>query len=169
VSLPILALLIWLGWQWHTLELLYPAVANALRVFLLRHPGQCPRVGAVGRLATLGKPPRARVWIRHNTVDEFLQFWREHDIKTIMKPGTYANYVQDVERHIVPVLRAIRLKKLRAPQIQRWLNGITIKSAINPYQRLRAALDKAVRWGYIAKNYAREVEPPSYTPPAIHP
>lgn len=107
--------------------------------------------------------------MKQPTLDEFLHFWLEHVIKPKKKAGTYANYVKDVELHILPTLGTIRLKKLRAPQIQRWLNGVTIKSAINPYQRLRAALDVAVRWGYIAKNYAREVETPSYTPPAITP
>jgi integrase len=107
--------------------------------------------------------------MKQPTVAEFLNFWLEHVIKPKKRPGTYENYVKDVRLHIIPVLGTTRLKKLRGPQIQRWVNGLTMKSACNPYQRLRAALDVAVRWGYIPKNYARDVESPSYTPPAIAP
>jgi hypothetical protein len=53
VLVPIIGAGAWLAWQWRTMELLYPAVADLLRFFLLGTLVS-PRACTMGRVETLG-------------------------------------------------------------------------------------------------------------------
>jgi hypothetical protein len=44
LSIPLIGALSWLAWQWCMLELLYPAVADVLRVLLLGTLASAPAV-----------------------------------------------------------------------------------------------------------------------------
>jgi integrase len=88
------------------------------------------------------------------------------------RPGTAANYRIHVEAHVVPTIGAIELQRLSPAHIndfyQRLLAGgrrdgqpMAPKTVRNIHAIIRRALKDALRMGYVARNVAEAVEPPS--------
>ncbi|HEV8574410.1 MAG TPA: site-specific integrase, partial [Dehalococcoidia bacterium] len=82
-----------------------------------------------------------------------------------LRPRTLAGYTSIVERHLIPALGRIRLRKLQPADIDAYLNrlvgsGLTTRTAQYHHAVLRRALGQAERWGYVGRNVARLVTPP---------
>jgi hypothetical protein len=56
---------------------------------------------------------------------EWLQYWLEHVNKPNREPTTYELYEVLVRPHVNPQLGDVRLDRLRAEHIERWLEGLT--------------------------------------------
>ena len=98
------------------------------------------------------------------TVAEFLQHWLATIVKPHRKPRTYESYDQVVRLYLVPELGKVRLDKLTAGIIQRWVNTlmqrVSAYTVRNAFQRLHAALELAVKWKHLASNPAEHVQLP---------
>jgi|WetSurMetagenome_2_1015567.scaffolds.fasta_scaffold105392_3 integrase len=75
------------------------------------------------------------------------------------RPNTFRSYVGIVRYHILPVLGDIKLKDLRADQIQTLYNNETTKGTSPKMVHyihivFRRALNFALRWGLIVRNPA---------------
>lgn len=57
------------------------------------------------------------------TVGEFLDRWLEETVARKVRPRTYESYESHVRVHIKPDLGSIKLAKLSAQQVQRFLNA----------------------------------------------
>lgn len=96
------------------------------------------------------------------TLEQYLTRWLRDGLPKA-RPRTVQRYRYIVENHIVPVLGDVLLEDLRAPEIQRWVNGLKATQR-HSLMCLRAALSKAAQWGLIQNNPAQYVE----TPPLEH-
>jgi len=105
------------------------------------------------------------------TVEKYFREWYDTYIKPQKSPTTSATYLYNLERYIFPSFGKLRLQNLTTVEIQRWINGLSIKSPVsdnplnpksirNLYMNLNAGLKRAVILGYIVKNPAANVELP---------
>jgi integrase len=86
-----------------------------------------------------------------------------------VSPATAVRYRHIVQRRLIPALGYIPLLRLSPQSIQRYLadvmsSGLSPSTALYDYRVLHAALARAERWGYIGRNPARHVDPPSPAP-----
>jgi integrase len=106
------------------------------------------------------------------TVGGFLSRWLDTVVVPTRKPTTVSSYRMLVRRYIEPKIGAIRLDKLTAEQVQAMLNALRVEG-LSPrtvqYVRstFRAALEQAIKWGYIARNVAAATEPPRGVTPKM--
>jgi len=108
-----------------------------------------------------GTPPPGR----SPQVGQFLDRWLAA-VRPSLRPATFTSYEGTVRLHIAPEIGRIRLDKLtvdhvaglvaRAEKRQR-LSARTIRYHL---LILRNALNKAMRWGLVARNVASLVDPP---------
>jgi integrase len=68
--------------------------------------------------------------------------------------------------HIIPSLGRVDLTKLSPQQVQAWLNhklstGLAPRTVSYMRSILRQALEQACRWGMVARNVAKLVDPPT--------
>ncbi|MDO8616866.1 MAG: tyrosine-type recombinase/integrase [Dehalococcoidia bacterium] len=99
------------------------------------------------------------------TLADFLRKWLAESAPRTLRPRTLAGYRSIVERHLIPALGRVRLRKLQPGDIDAYLNrtikgGLTTRTAQYHHAVLRRALGQAERWGYVARNVARLVTPP---------
>jgi len=99
------------------------------------------------------------------TVEQFLERWLEDVVRPSKQPGTYGNYRTTVERHLVPSLGRSQLAKLEAHHVQQMLQaksdaGLKPRTVQGIQGVLRVALNRALKWGLVARNVATLVEPP---------
>lgn len=85
-------------------------------------------------------------------------------------PPTYESYEYHVRLHLKPALGKVRLKQLGADQLQRLYadllkRGLSPKTVRNCHICLSSALDRALRWGLVATNVAKQARPPKYVRP----
>ena len=108
-----------------------------------------------------GLPPPSR----SPHLDKFLEGWLAA-IRPSIRPSTYASYEGVVRLHIVPTIGRISLDKLtvdhvaalvRRKQAEERLSSRSVRYVL---LILRNALNKAVRWGAVARNVAALVDPP---------
>jgi len=91
-----------------------------------------------------------------------------------VRPATYASYQRVVQLHLIPGLGHLRLARLSALEVQRYLNQKTEDGA-SPrlvqyiHSILRNALNRAVKWQLVPRNVATLVDPPRGGGVAIHP
>lgn len=102
------------------------------------------------------------------TVGAFLERWLTDAVAPSVRPRTYAYYRSMIAHHITPGLGSIKLARLTAPDIQRYLNGrrakgLSAQSVAHHLACLRTALGQAVRWRLIPRNEATFVTPPHIT------
>jgi integrase len=103
---------------------------------------------------------------------DFLSTWMAETQAPKLRPSTIKSYESYIRLHIVPALGDTTLGDLTAQDVQRFLNGCT-KSGLSPrtvqYIRaiLRAALNQALRWGYVERNVAALASPPRQKPKQI--
>jgi integrase len=96
----------------------------------------------------------------------YLDRWLEDVVRPQRRPNTYASYAERIQTHIAPELGRIPLAKLKAHDIQRFLNRKVQGGKLSPvsvgylHRILRSALTQAVKWGLVPRNEATLVEPP---------
>jgi integrase len=100
------------------------------------------------------------------TVAQFLAYWLEEIVKPHRKLSTHANYEQKCRLYIVPHVGHVQLSKLTPGHVQRMVNALSDsdlapRSVSHALAVLRQALNVAMRQGYVARNVAQLVEPPS--------
>lgn len=86
-------------------------------------------------------------------------------MKATLRPKTYQTYEQLVRVHLDPGLGRIRLDRLTPAHVQQFLNakaadGLSPQTVVHLRAVLRAALTKALRWGFVAQNAAALADPP---------
>jgi integrase len=98
------------------------------------------------------------------TLGSFLEEWLEAK-KPGLEPGSYVQYSGLIRKHILPALGKIALAKLTPQQVERFyaaklatLSPNTVLGIHNGV--LYPALDKATRWGLVARNVAALVDLP---------
>ena len=102
---------------------------------------------------------------RSPQVGKFLQQWLS-TVRPSLRSSTYVSYESTVRLHITPEIGRLTLDKLNvehvAGLIARKLGERRLSTRSVRYQLLilRIALNKAVRWGLVARNVAALVDPP---------
>jgi integrase len=99
------------------------------------------------------------------TVQQFLDHWLTHSVVQQRKPKTITSYEQTCRVYIVPEIGHIRLDKLHPQQVQAMITnlqgrGLSNRTVQNAVQVLGRALNRALQWGYVARNVARLVDLP---------
>src|SRR3972149_4273701 len=99
------------------------------------------------------------------TLADYLRKWLKEAAPRTLRPRTLAGYTSIVERHLIPALGRIRLRKLQPGDIDAYLNrapqsGLSNRTAQYHHAVLRRALGQGERWGYVSRNVARLVMPP---------
>jgi len=106
-------------------------------------------------------------------VEDFLNRWLE-----TAQPGNTPKgreyYASTVRVHLIPALGRIRLDKLTVDQVERMMRdevarGLSPRTATISRNVLRAALNRAIRWGIISRNVAAIAEPPQADLPTARP
>jgi integrase len=100
------------------------------------------------------------------TVGDFLQRWLEESVKGKKEPKTYASYAQLIRLHLSPDLGRIVLAKLSPQDVQDFINrkqaaGLSPRTVQYLHAVLRAALNRALKWGIIPRNVATLVDVPT--------
>jgi integrase len=99
------------------------------------------------------------------TVAEHLRQWLDGYVKTNCSQRTLDGYQAIVERHLVPALGQVQLKNLHPQVIQAYYGkaGETLSKRTVHHQHrvLSQSLKYAVRQGYLGRNPAELVDPPS--------
>jgi integrase len=107
------------------------------------------------------------------TLKEYLNRWLEDYAKLNVRPSTYQNYKTLIEKHIIPALGDIPLKKLRPMHLQRLYadklqggrqdkkkGGLSTRTVRYLHSLLHEALAQAVKWELVARNVAEAAQPP---------
>jgi integrase len=94
--------------------------------------------------------------------------------KPSTRPRTSGRYEELIRLHISPEIGWIRLEKLAPADVQRLLNrklagGLSPKSVRHLSAVLTVALNRALRWGLVARNAAALTDPPKLERHEIHP
>ena len=119
------------------------------------------RVKAVIRTADDGAPPPTR----SPRLSEFLSRWLA-SVKPALRSSTYVSYEGTVRLHIVPEIGHVPIDKLSVDHVSRLIarkeadSRLSSRSARYVLAVLRNALNKAVRWGLVARNVANLVDAP---------
>lgn len=84
---------------------------------------------------------------------------------TTVRPRTHAGYRINVERHLIPELGDTRLNRLTVTDVEELLRskldgGLSAPTVRHIHATLRAALERAVRSGLVARNVAKLTSPP---------
>lgn len=81
------------------------------------------------------------------TLGEWLDTWMETYVKFSVKPYTADIYQSACDIHIKPALGKIKLSELRAPQIQRFYNGLLTEKKLSPktVRNVHGILHRALR------------------------
>jgi integrase len=99
------------------------------------------------------------------TLATHLHNWIEGYVKTSCSPRTYDGYSSIVERHLIPALGHLQLRRLTPQQIQAYygkMRGKLSDRTIHHQHRvLSQALKYAVRQGFLGRNPAELTDPPS--------
>ncbi len=101
------------------------------------------------------------------TVGDLLRYWMETHVAHNCRETTALRYHQTVYLHLIPGLGNVPLQKLTPAQVQTFYAdqlsaGVGQRSVVFCHQRLRQALDTALRLGLVARNVCDAVIPPRY-------
>ncbi len=101
------------------------------------------------------------------TVGDLLRYWMETHVAHNCRETTALRYHQTVYLHLIPGLGTVPLQKLTPAQVQTFYAdqlsaGVGQRSVVFCHQRLRQALDMALRLGLVARNVCDAVTPPRY-------
>jgi integrase len=105
-------------------------------------------------------------------VGAFLEEWLG-SVRGSLRPSTFRTYELYVRRHIVAELGRVRLDQLKAEDVQRMLDrklatGMSPQTVVHLRAILRRALNRAMRYGYLARNVAALAEPPKVERREMH-
>ncbi len=99
------------------------------------------------------------------TLAEWLHKWLDGYVKTNCSERTLEGYTCIVNNHLIPALGQIRLKQLRSQDIQEYysksLENLSSRSVHHQHRVLSQALKYCVRQGYLGRNPAELVDPPT--------
>jgi integrase len=107
---------------------------------------------------------------KHQTVEQFLTYWLDHVAERTAKPQSVKLYRQRCT-HIIHHIGRIHLDKLGPQHVEDMLYALTNAGLKAHLIRatLRAALNVALRYGWIVRNPAALAEAPASTTPKITP
>jgi integrase len=99
------------------------------------------------------------------TVGAFLTSWLENSVRGRVRKSTYDRNESLCRVHLIPALGRKKLKTLSAADVagfyrSRLDSGCSAGSVHKMHETLHKALKQAVRWGYMMKNPAGDVDPP---------
>ncbi|MGH2371444.1 MAG: tyrosine-type recombinase/integrase, partial [Chloroflexota bacterium] len=108
------------------------------------------------------------------SVGQYLARWLDDAIRPKVRPSTYQSYERLIRLYIVPELGKQPLAKLSPQQVQALLNkraasGLAPRTVQYAHAVLRHALNRAVKWGLVARNVATLVDPPRGQRPKVAP
>jgi len=99
------------------------------------------------------------------TLTEHLRNWLEGCVKTNCSQRTLDGYQSIIERHLIPALGHIQLKQLNPQVIQAYYGkaceNLSARTVHHQHRVLSQSLKYAVRQGYLGRNPAEFVDPPS--------
>ncbi len=100
------------------------------------------------------------------TLAQFFTKWLEDTIAPNRRAKTYRSYEQMARCHILPMLGRIQLARLEPQQVQALLTqkqaeGLSPRTVAYIRAILRQALNRALKWGLVARNVATLVDPPT--------
>ena len=98
------------------------------------------------------------------TLAEHLKAWLEGYVATNCSPRTFDGYQSIIERHLIPALGHVQLKRLTPQQIQAYygkaVKKLSARTVHHEHRVLSQALKYAVRQGYLGRNPAELADPP---------
>jgi integrase len=108
------------------------------------------------------------------TVGTFLTSWLEDSVRGSVRKSTYDRNESLCRVHLVPGLGRNKLKTLGAHDVagfyRRKLDEGCIPASVRKmHETLHKALKQAVRWGYMMRNPADDVDPPKARAEEVHP
>jgi len=99
------------------------------------------------------------------TLAEHFNQWLEGYVKTNCSQRTLDGYQSIIERHLIPALGHVQLKQLQPPTIQGYYGKacerLSARTVHHQHRVLSQSLKYAVRQGYLGRNPAELVDPPS--------
>ncbi len=99
------------------------------------------------------------------TVAEHLRNWLEGYVKTNCSQRTLDGYQSIIETHLIPALGHVQLKHLHPQAIQSYYGkaceSLSARTVHHQHRVLSQSLKFAVRQGYLGRNPAEMVDPPS--------
>lgn len=102
------------------------------------------------------------------TTGQFLAAWLSDTVKPRLAPRTHEDYAETVRRHIEPHIGSVPLARLTPQEVQKMLavlaTNVSPQMATRARRILRAALNRAMKWGYVARNAAALTDAPKVTP-----
>lgn len=102
---------------------------------------------------------------RTMTVGAWLDYWLENVKKPAVRPKTFKSYELSVRAYLKPHIGDVRLDKLTPAHIEtmhKELRKHSTRNAQKAQQTLGAALTKAVKDGYVARNVCASVDMPKH-------
>lgn len=110
---------------------------------------------------------------RKETLAAYARRWLE-GAKPTIRPSTWKRYNDLLRLHVLPALGAQPLATLRPDALQRLYAaklaaGLAPRTVHHVHAVVHAALEQAVRWGYVARNVADVVQPPAVPRAELHP
>jgi integrase len=114
----------------------------------------------------------------NKSVGVFLGEWLPA-IRGTVRPSTWRSYATNIERHAIPRLGSVPLRRLSAPQLNAFYEellrtgrcddtgGLSPRTVRYTHVILHRALRDAVRWGLLARNPADLADPPKQQRPEV--
>lgn len=104
----------------------------------------------------------------------FLTSWVENSVRGSVRKSTYDRNESLCRVHLIPALGRKKLKTLSAADVagfyrSRLDSGCSAASVHKMHETLHKALRQAVRWGYMMKNLADDVDPPKVNTQEVTP
>ena len=98
------------------------------------------------------------------TLAQYLETWFSEQ-RVGKAPATNDRYRNAIDKHLVPGLGGLPLKKLSVLRVEKFLNskleaGLAEETVNGFYRVLNTAMKDAVRWGYLSTNPISRVSPP---------
>ena len=108
------------------------------------------------------------------TVGAFLTSWLENSVRGSVRKSTYDRNESLCRVHLIPALGRKKLKTLGAADVAGFYRsrldaGCSAASVHKMHETLHKALKQAVRWGYMTKNPADDVDAPRVHTEEVHP
>lgn len=99
------------------------------------------------------------------TLAVYLESWLIESIQSTVRESTFVSYRSIARNHLIPQLGKVQLAKLTPQMIERFLNerlatGLSARRVQYLHAVLRAALNRALKAGYVGRNVAVLVDPP---------
>lgn len=104
------------------------------------------------------------------TVADYLSKWLE-DKATVVRFGTLRKYHWMINYRIIPSLGSIAVQSLTPQHVQSFYNNLkqgdkplSDRSVLHIHRLLHEAMDRALKWGFVARNVVDAVETPTAKP-----